>query len=250
VNPTLTLFPGPTALALAAALAGAALLSGCTPAPPGTEIHDPYEAQNRAVHAENKRLDTAVFGGPGRESGEPGPFLKGLSNVGSNLRAPRYALNGILQADPEIAVANTFRFLINSTFGLAGLFDPATALGIAERPTDFGATLARWGVPEGAYLELPVLGPSTERDAAGRVADLALDPVYWYLGLPDALGALALQSAGNIESRRRFAGTYESILYDSADSYAQARLLYLQNRRYDLGQEEEVFDPFEDPYAE
>ncbi|MCX7888851.1 MAG: VacJ family lipoprotein [Rhodobacteraceae bacterium] len=246
----MTAFPQRTRVLRPVALCVALALPACSPAPAGSDINDPYEAQNRAVHEENKRLDTAVFGGPGRESREPGPFVKGLANVGSNLKAPRNVVNGILQADPEIAVTNTFRFVINSTFGLAGLFDPATALGIPRKDTDFGATLARWGVPEGAYLELPVVGPSTERDAAGRIVDLALDPVYWYLGTPGAYGAFALQSASRIESRQRFAGTYESILYGSADSYAQARLLYLQSRRYELGQEEEVFDPYEDPYAQ
>ena len=102
---------------------------------------------------------------------------------------------------------------------------------------------------EGAYLEVPFLGPSTERDLVGTVVDIALDPVNIIASTNEHTAITIGRLTAKVGNRQRFADTYESILYDSADSYAQARLLYLQNRHYELGIEEETFDPYEDPYA-
>ncbi len=231
----------------------AVALAACTRAEPGAEYNDPYEAQNRTVHQANKDIDRTLFGSPdtrGVVPTLPKPLADGLSNVTGNLRGPSNIVNSLLQGRPEPVVSNTFRFLINSTVGLAGLFDPATAIGLPDDDTDFGETLAVWGVPEGAYLELPLLGPSTERDLAGKVVDMVLDPVGNLVDAPESDYIAGVRLGGRIGDRQRFADTYESILYGSADSYAQARLLYLQNRRFDLGQEEDVFDPYEDPYGQ
>jgi phospholipid-binding lipoprotein MlaA len=228
-------------------------LAGCTAPQPGAEFNDPYEAQNRGVHAANKDIDRALFGGVGRKGVVPTlpvPIARGLSNATANLAAPSNVVNSVLQGRPEPAVTNTLRFVINSTVGIAGLFDPASAIGIARDDTDFGETLAVWGAPEGAYQELPFLGPSTERDTAGKVVDWVLDPVGNLVGAPESTYITGVRLGGKIGDRQRFADTYESILYGSADSYAQARLLYLQNRRFDLGEEAAVFDPYEDPYGQ
>jgi phospholipid-binding lipoprotein MlaA len=154
----------------------------------------------------------------------------------------------------EPAGQNTFRFLLNSTLGIAGLFDVAQSFGLPEAHTDFGETLHVWGVGEGAYLELPLLGPSTERDALGRVVDIVFDPVTTVLSGRDASVATAFTLGSKVGDRLRFGGAVDSVLYESADSYAQSRLLYLQSRRHQLsGQEEndaEAFDPYADPYAE
>ena len=157
-------------------------------------------------------------------------------------------MNNILQLRLGKAVENTLRFAINSTIGIGGLFDPASAAQVYGKPTDFGETLHVWGVPEGNYVELPLLGPSTDRDALGKVVDIALDPLK--LIFPDS-GSLPLiaKVGAKIADRGRYSETVDSILYDSADSYAQARLLYLQNRRFELGQAPSD-ESFEDPYAE
>lgn len=242
----------PIRLAAGAALALVAACGGR----PETGINDPYEARNRRVHEANKQIDTALFGNPERNGVVPEipePVARGLGNVSDNLGAPGNVVNGLLQGNPETVVVNTFRFVINTTVGIGGLFDPASAIGLPEDETDFGETLYVWGVPEGVYMELPVLGPSTERDLAGRIVDFALDPVGRVLDAPEIDYARAARVGGAIGSRQRFANTFESVLYGSADSYAQARLLYLQNRRFELGQEteeEEIFDPYGDPYAE
>lgn len=164
-------------------------------------------------------------------------------------------VNSVLQARPVPAAKNTLRFVLNTTIGVAGIFDPAGHwFGLPEEPTDFGETLHVWGVGEGNYMEVPVIGPSTERDTLGRLADLALDPVLGAAALGEKAAVFALRLGARSVDRGRYASTVESILYDSADSYAQSRLLYLQSRRHALGgamaETDEAFDPYEDPYAE
>lgn len=236
------------AVALIAALALG--MAACAPAPPATGIHDPYEATNRKTHAFNKQLDSAFFRGDPADTSPPGPLTKTLYNVGSNLSLPGKVLNSLLQGRPEPAVKNTFRFFINSTIGLGGIFDPAgTDFSLPETDTDFGETLHVWGVGEGNYQELPIFGPSTTRDTVGMVVDFVIDPLN---ALPDKerIAAGALRFGGKIAKRDMYGTTVDSILYDSADSYAQSRLLYLQNRRYELNGEEasdaNAYDPYED----
>lgn len=235
---------------MAVALALSAL-GACAAPPPPAVPYDPSEAQNRQTHEFNKALDKALLGPASEGYGKtiPEPVRRGVQNFASNLDLPGDVLNGLLQGRPKRAVENTLRFVINSTIGIGGLLDPARAIGIGGKPTDFGETLHVWGVAEGAYNELPVLGPSTDRDTVGRVVDIFINPVR--LAVPRE-GRLALDGVGVVSTlgdRYRFGDTVDSILYDSTDSYAQARLLYLQNRRFELGQTTSETD-FEDPYAE
>lgn len=225
-------------------------LSACAPAPSPDGINDPYEAQNRATHNFNLALDRNLLRpiATGADNALPEPVVNGVSNFADNLELPGSVVNNILQLRLGKAIENTLRFAINSTIGIGGLFDPATAAGVYGKPSDFGETLHVWGVAEGNYVELPFLGPSTDRDALGQVVDIVLDPLK--LVLPkDSNVPLMAKIAGKIADRGRYSETVDSILYDSADSYAQARLLYLQNRRFELGQAP-ADDTFEDPYAE
>jgi phospholipid-binding lipoprotein MlaA len=160
---------------------------------------------------------------------------------------PSSALNKLLQGDLEDAVHNTVRFALNSTLGLGGLFDPATAIGLDPRKSDFGATLHVWGVPEGTYAELPFIGPSTSRDTLGMMVDFVIDPLAWILPSGTAEWALVAKYGSKLGDRARFSATVDSILHESADSYSQTRLMYLQNRRFELGQEV-ADDDFIDPY--
>jgi phospholipid-binding lipoprotein MlaA len=226
----------------------AAAISACTPAPPGAEFNDPFEETNRAVHGFNKDLDRVLLRPAGQTAARlPIEIREPVSNFADNVGLPGMILNGLLQGDIGGAGTNTFRFILNTTIGIGGLFDPAGAIGLEEETTDFGETLAVWGVPEGAYVELPVFGPSTERDAAGRIVDLVIDPLKNVGTPPQVDYATGARIADVVISRGTFAETIDSILYESADSYAQARLLYLQNRRFQLG--EEPSGPDIDPFA-
>ena len=226
-----------------------ALLAGCSVAPEGADFHDPYEATNRQIHAFNKSLDSAFVRPGGQVSVSLPEAISGpVLNFSDNVSLPGMVLNGVLQADVEGVVRNSLRFIINSTVGLGGFFDPAGAIGVTEKTTDFGETLYVWGVPEGAYLELPLLGTSTQRDALGEVADILLNPLD-FVGTPNQLkyGTYA-RIAEQVIDRGNIGDTIDSVLYESADSYAQARLIYLQNRRFELGQE--AVDAYIDPYAQ
>ncbi len=226
-------------------------LGACSVAPEGQSIHDPYEQTNRQIHEFNVGLDRALLRPASQAANTlPDGVTQTVTNFADNVALPGLIANGILQGDIKGASTNTFRFVINSTVGFYGLFDVADIIGLYEEDTDFGETLAVWGVHEGAYVELPVLGPSTERDAVGEIVDMLYDPLgNWVTDEQLAYGTAA-NVADKIITRGAFGNSVDSVLYDSADGYAQARLLYLENRRYELGQEQSdaYIDPYADPY--
>lgn len=238
--------------ALAAAVA--TLLAACSPAPPGADVWDPFEAENRARHDANLSVDRLLIGEGGGTL--PGPLRRGTQNFAANAGAPSDTLNFVLQGRPGLAAETTFRFLLNSTLGIAGLFDVATALGLEGRRTDFGETLFVWGAPEGAYVVLPFLGPATERDTLGLIVDAAIDPLNALR--PGALRNRAVAArtgarvAARIGDRAEYSEMFDALIGESADSYVQARLLYLQNRRFQLEGEARIddFDPFEELFGD
>ena len=214
---------------------------------------DPYEAQNRAVHEINRSIDRAILRPASKGySVIPEPVQRGIGNFADNLDLPGSIVNDVLQANVDDAASNFTRFLINTTLGLGGVFDPATSFGLHARDSDFGETLYVWGAAEGHYVELPLMGPSTKRDAIGRIVDLFANPLGYILPKPERYAIPLSGAASKVGDRYRLRGTIDSILYDSADSYAQLRLLYLENRRFELGNApaDDYFDPYEDPYAE
>jgi phospholipid-binding lipoprotein MlaA len=239
-------------------------LGACSVAPAGTDINDPYEEVNRQVHAFNKGFDRAVLDPAGEAvSYLPDIIKDGIVNFSDNSGLPNAAANGLLQGNFNGAARNSLRFVLNTTVGILGFFDPASKLGLPEVDTDFGETLAVWGISEGAYLELPGLGPSTERDAAGLLVDFFFDPLQ-LLGISPPLNDTTAelfetdtvaQVGEIIVERGKFDDTFDS-LWESADSYSQLRLIYLQNRRFELADsdrtaerptdEEYYFDPYED----
>jgi phospholipid-binding lipoprotein MlaA len=227
-------------------VAAAATISACGPQPPPPQVLDPNESVNRSIHEFNKGVDTYFLRPVSQAYGTilPAPVRQGVSNVSETFEAPVDVVNNILQGKPDEAAQNTLRFAVNLTMGVGGLFDAATAIGLPKPDTDFGETLHVWGAPEGNYVELPVFGPSTERDTMGRVVDAVLNPLQW-------LGPIDLGS--RLGDRYRFTNTFDGVLYDSEDSYSQTKLAYIQNRRFELGQDApdaEAIDPYEDPYAE
>jgi len=245
--------------ALIRSLAALALtgLVACTPNPglaPG-EVFDPYEAQNRKVHEFNKSIDRSLVrpAGKGFSDTAPDDIETGIGRFAFNLTIPGSVVNNVLQLNMRAATEDFYRFAVNTTLGLGGLFDPATELKMpAAHKADFGQTLHVWGVPEGAYLELPVMGPSTERDRAGRIVDLFTNPLSYVLPSPEKYIGTGAAVASKLSDRGRYAKTLDSVLYDSADSYAQTRSLYLQNRRFELGgaSGDAYLDPYDDTYSD
>lgn len=230
-------------------------LGACSVPDEPTEIHDPYEKTNRISHAFNKGADRVFFRPASQVYGNvvPAPVRTSLTNAANNLDTPRSVMNDILQGQGEDAVHNTFRFLLNTTMGVFGLFDVANSFGLERRKTGFGDTLAVWGVPEGAYLETPLFGPSTQRDAVGRFVDIMANPIGVVLSDDGDRIAASTSLPSVLNSRFEYADTVDGILYDSADSYAQLRLFYLESRRFELAGQTSAgnaFDPYEDLYDE
>ncbi len=249
---------GPLRFLLAAM--GISLLTGCAGGVGPDGINDPFEPANRKVHDFNRGLDRVLVGpvAKGYVTIVPEPAQQVVANVANTLDLPGDIVNNILQLRIDDAATNTLRLGVNLTMGLGGIFDAATAIGLPNQPTDFGETLHVWGAAEGPYLEIPFSGPSNVRDVTGTAVDLLANPVRFLVPEREAMAATVLKLLSRLRDRGRFSNTVESVLYDSADSYAQTRLLFLQNRRFALGQsdptgatsDDDFIDPYEDPYAE
>ncbi|WP_374393334.1 VacJ family lipoprotein [Tabrizicola sp.] len=243
-------------LRISALVAAVGLLSACGASPAANGINDPFEPANRKVHAFNKGVDRALVGPASKGYGVvPEPLKRAVGNVADTLDLPGDIANNLLQFRLADAGENSVRLLANLTFGVFGLVDFASYAGVEGKPTDFGETLHVWGVGEGPYMELPLAGPSTARDTVGMVVDLAMDPVRLALPRKEANAATILKLLSRLGDRDRFSATVDSLLYESADSYAQARLLYLQNRRFQLARGDGAAgaasdDGFIDPYAD
>lgn len=210
------------ATALAASLVGAA----------AAENADPWEGLNRGVYKLNKGFDRAIARpvSMGYRRAFSKPVRHGVHNALYNLNEPLNTLNFALQLRPEPAARSLGRFAVNSTFGLLGVMDVAGASGIPYQETDFGLTLARWNVPSGPYLVLPVYGPSSLRDAAGKLADTVISPLNWW----NYDGKLAVDStiwvADGIDDRVAIDPLYLDVQRNSLDPYATIRSAYQQNR--------------------
>ena len=147
------------------------------------EVNDPLERMNRGIFWFNDGLDRHVLEpvAKGWDFVMPDAVQRSLRNVYDNARFPVNFANNVLQVKPNGAASELFRFFINTTVGLAGIFDPATGLGLKAHREDFGQTLGRWGVPQGPFLMLPLFGPSNPRDGLGLVVDSAARVYPWFL---------------------------------------------------------------------
>ena len=208
---------------------GAAAVAACVAGPARAhELADPLEPLNRAMFELNLKAYDRVLAPAARyyRNATTAAEREAIDHFLINLRAPVVAANQLLQGDGERAGITLRRFAINSTVGLLGLFDPATAWGYpAQLPEDLGQTLASYGMPAGPYLVLPLVGPCNARDALGRVGDyLALDTYLDTEALNLALGAMAVSEAE--PDLERHAAERDA----SLDLYAAARSAYAQRR--------------------
>jgi phospholipid-binding lipoprotein MlaA len=219
-----------------AALAG--LAAGCAaPEPERVDdpsyVHDPYEGFNRKAHSVNVGLDRAVVRPASKAYDAVTPAFGKyvVSNAVNTLKMPKILGNRILQGDVEGSLSALMRLSMNVAFGAGGLLDPATEMGLPLNDTDFGVTLAKYGVAEGGYLELPVFGPGTVRSQVGRVVDTAFDPLTYVSGTPATEIGYGARAAAIIDFRHDNAAAIDQAFYESEDSYVTTRAAYLQSRR-------------------
>lgn len=190
---------------------------------------DALESFNRGMFAFNEVVDNLILKpvATGYRFITPQPIRDRLVNASANLQEPLTMVNALLQGDVDRSMQAFFRFLINSTVGLAGMHDVASEAGIKPRVEDFGQTLATWGSSEGDYIVLPILGPSTTRDMFGRIADIFLDP----LNIPMDREAMIVRSvAQGVIARESLLDPIDDIYATSLDPYASFRSIYLQRR--------------------
>jgi phospholipid-binding lipoprotein MlaA len=193
---------------------------------------DPLEGWNRAVFSFNETIDRYALEpvAKGYRAVTPGFVRTGVSNALSNLAAPVTFANDVLQAAPGRAGTTVARFGINTTIGVAGLFDVASGMGLAKHSEDFGQTLGRWGVGSGPYLMLPLLGPSSVRDATGRVVDAAFDPLNYATFDGDDAARASRTALQVISGRESAIEAVDSLRATSIDPYVSLRSTYLMLR--------------------
>lgn len=204
---------------------------------------DPLEPVNRAVFEVNRVLDGLLLKPAAimYRAATPEFVRDGVTNFLSNLRAPVVLVNDLLQGDFERAEVTLGRFMFNTIMGLGGLVDVGTRLGMPERHSeDFGQTLAVWGVGEGIYLVLPILGPSNPRDGVGRLVDVGIDPIshvaptgVGFFIAPTELG-LARFGAEAVSFRERNLEQIDELERSSIDPYAAVRTFYRQFRANEI----------------
>lgn len=197
---------------------------------------DPFRPANRVVYSFNRFLDTAIFN-PMIKTYRlivPEPGRKMVTNAVKNIVSPITVVNAAAQGDVQTATDTFWRFVVNSTMGIGGLFDVAKEAGLEEKKTeDFGQTLGKYGIAQGPYIVLPVLGPSTVRDTVGRVVDVFTSPFTYYLS-DDAL--IAEAAIVFFDSKERYHDSLESMDSISLDPYSAMRSLYLQHRENQVKQ--------------
>ena len=194
-----------------------------------TEVSDPIEKANRAVFSFNNFMDKILIKpiAKGYRFVVPELARKGIRNVLTNLSEPVTLINSALQGDAENSFKTFWRFTINSTFGIGGVFDVAKDAGLRHRREDFGQTLGVYGAGDGAYLMLPILGPSNVRDAFGRVVDVFSDP-FNYILQDEAL--ITKTAFSGLNARDVTLDITDHIERTSLDPYAAIRSLYTQRR--------------------
>ncbi len=205
---------------------------------------DPYERFNRGVYRFNDAIDRGVAKPVAKayRAVTPAPVRTGVGNFIANLETPMTMINDALQGKFKAALSDLGRFVLNTTMGIGGLFDVASKAGIERNDEDFGQTLGKWGVPSGPFVMLPLLGPSTVRDAPSRAVDAFSNPAAYansearwsYLGLSTVHKRYDLLSL-------------DPTLDKAFDRYAFIRDAYLQNRQYKVTDgnvpEDELVDP-------
>jgi phospholipid-binding lipoprotein MlaA len=209
---------------------------------------DPLEPINRKIYAFNDTVDRYFFRpvGKGYNFVLPQPIRNGVGNFFDHWTYPVTIVNGFLQGKFRQGTEDTVRFVFNTTFGLLGFFDPATKGGLTKHTEDFGLTFARWGIPQGPYVVIPVLGPFTARSGIGILGNIQVNPV---MQIDNSSVRTKLVIAWFIESRAALIGPDETV-QDAYDPYMFLRDAYLQNRDYLLNGSTEDDAFFEEDFED
>ena len=245
-TPMSTFVPRSTAAALAASVVSLVLLAGCATPPPADDpdavaefkqTNDPLEPMNREIFDFNMAVDRAVFKpvAQGYRDYVPEYGRDRVRDFVRNLRAPLTFANDVLQGEPDRAMQTLMRFTFNTGFGALGLFDLASPGGIPYHEEDLGQTFAVWGVGEGPYLVLPILGPSNPRDVAGMAGEWVADPVdyaFWRAGTSWA--SYGRGGLSGLDKREANLDTLDDIERTSVDFYSAVRSLYRQHRESEI----------------
>ncbi|MEM1147367.1 MAG: VacJ family lipoprotein [Pseudomonadota bacterium] len=210
-------------------------------------VYDPFESWNRGVYVFNDEVDKAVLGpvADGYRAVTNPPIRQGVSNFLTNLNQPVVFVNTVLQGKPVASFDTATRFVLNTTVGIGGIFDPASYFEVPRHNEDFGQTLGVYGVPNGAYLVLPFLGPSNVRDAVGFGVDIAFDPLNYATFDGDDETRIGLFALGTVSGRERIDEQVE-ILRDQPEPYIALRRTYTQTRAGAIRDGRAQEDPFED----
>ncbi len=217
-------------------------------------VKDCFETVNRGVFAFNQALDNVIFEPVAKGYRYiPSPIRTGTSNALSNLSNLITIPNNLLQGDVETAGVNTIRFVLNTTLGILGIWDPAQVLGFEKKEKeDYGQTLGSWGIGPGCYLVLPVLGPSTVRDAVGTFANfVGGDPWYNVTVTNDTnyfneSDYYTTRITSGVDYRAKNIESFDNLEKNSIDFYASIRSLYLQDRQQRILNSDEITDTMDD----
>ncbi len=203
------------------------------------QVKDCFEKVNRGIFAFNQAIDGLIFEPLAKGYRHlPSPIRTGTSNFIGNISTLLTIPNNVLQGDFGVAGKNTLRFVVNSTIGIVGLFDPASAIGLnTYEKEDFGQTLGRWGVGEGCYIVLPVLGPSTARDTLGSLGNYMGGDAWYNVTVRNDtryfsdFDYYASKGVGGVDFRAKNFDDINNLEENSIDFYASVKSLYLQDRQ-------------------
>ena len=217
-------------------------------------VKDCFETVNRGVFAFNQALDNVIFEPVAKGYRYiPSPIRTGTSNALSNLSNLITIPNNLLQGDVKMAGVNTIRFVLNTTLGILGIWDPAQVLGFEKKEKeDYGQTLGSWGIGPGCYLILPVLGPSTVRDAVGTFANfVGGDPWYNVTVTNDTnyfkeSDYYSTRITSGVDYRAKNIESFDNLEKNSIDFYASIRSLYLQDRQQRILNSDKITDTMDD----
>ena len=205
----------------------ALLLAGCATS---GNPKDPIEGFNRAMYGVHDGIDTVLLKpvATGYDAVLPDPVQTGVTNFFANISDIMTSVNNLLQGKPKEAISDLGRVAVNSTIGILGIFDPASGMGLEKHDEDFGQTMGAWGVGEGAFVFLPIMGPRTVRDAAGIYMDIWFDPVNYIDHVPTRNTIWAVRV---VNLRANLLPADKVIEEAALDKYSYIRDAYLQNRR-------------------